>query len=91
MRMAEKTRHKTRVYVAPQGCRPALAKAVMGQSAAVLGVRLHAQIFAWSVGAPLLGLTFEPKARAWMDQTHGDQIELVDMKAEDVITWLSRL
>ncbi|MEC3982067.1 polysaccharide pyruvyl transferase family protein [Amycolatopsis sp. H20-H5] len=45
---------------------PALAKAVVGQAAGVLGLRLHALIFAVGGGVPCAGFTWEEKTQAFL-------------------------
>lgn len=45
---------------------PALAKAVVGRSAGVVGLRLHAMIFAVGSGVPCAGFGWEEKTRAFL-------------------------
>jgi len=47
---------------------PALAKAVTGEAAAVLGLRFHALVFALSMGTNCMGFPWEPKTQALLDE-----------------------
>jgi polysaccharide pyruvyl transferase WcaK-like protein len=48
---------------------PALAKAVAGRAAGVVGLRLHAMIFAVGSGVPCAGFAWEEKTRAFLADT----------------------
>lgn len=50
--------------------RPAVAKAVAGLAAAVLGLRFHALVFALGSGTPCTGFGWEPKTRALIAEYH---------------------
>jgi polysaccharide pyruvyl transferase WcaK-like protein len=80
-----------RIVVLPEGLSPALAKAVIGQAAGVIGVRLHAQIFAWSMGRPLLALPFEPKSRTFLEQVRLTGIELSELDDGRLHDWVDAL
>jgi O-antigen/teichoic acid export membrane protein/polysaccharide pyruvyl transferase WcaK-like protein len=68
---------------------PRLAKAVVGAARCVLAMRLHAQIFATSQQIPVLGLVFEPKARAWLSATGGVAVETDQARPEPIADWLA--
>ncbi|GAA2995742.1 polysaccharide pyruvyl transferase family protein [Actinokineospora diospyrosa] len=50
---------------------PALAKAVVGRAAGVLGLRLHALVFAAGMGVPFAGFDWEEKSRAFLAEYGG--------------------
>lgn len=78
------------VTILPVPDSPQLAKAVIAEAAAVVAMRLHAQIFAWSTGVPCLGLVFEAKARAWHALTGACSIDLDPSADTDFRGWLSQ-
>ncbi len=51
-------------------------------------MRLHASIFAWSMGVPLLTLPFEPKTDSWVHQIEGDALPLSQVSPEAIVAWL---
>lgn len=50
---------------------PALAKAVVGRAAGVLGLRLHALVFAAGTGVPFAGFDWEQKSKAFLRERGG--------------------
>ncbi|WP_018683058.1 polysaccharide pyruvyl transferase family protein [Actinokineospora enzanensis] len=50
---------------------PALAKAVVGRAAGMLGLRLHALVFAVGMGVPCAGFDWEEKSRAFLAERGG--------------------
>ncbi len=87
-RVAQALPEPGRVKILPSDLPPALAKAVIGEAAAVIAVRLHASIFAWSMGVPLLTLPFEEKTKSWIAQIDGTGLPLTQMSTEAILTWL---
>jgi polysaccharide pyruvyl transferase WcaK-like protein len=83
--------HPERIVVLPAGLRPREAKAVFGQASAVIGMRFHALVFSVCMQRPTLGLVFEHKAAAWMDQVGGDQLPVDRADADALICWLRDL
>ncbi|WP_337059684.1 glycosyltransferase [Kineococcus sp. G2] len=71
--LAERIRQRLsdpeRMSVVGPGLHPRTAKAVFAACDLVVGVRLHALIFATATRTPVVGLSFEPKARAWLRAT----------------------
>jgi polysaccharide pyruvyl transferase WcaK-like protein len=63
---------------------PRLAKGVVAQARGVVGMRLHAQIFAVATGAPLIGLTFEAKTESWLRAHQVPSLPVRDMTAENL-------
>jgi polysaccharide pyruvyl transferase WcaK-like protein len=87
-RLSQRLRDPRRVKILPCDLHPALAKAVIGEAAAVIAMRLHASIFAWSMGVPLLTLPFEPKTDSWVRQIEGDAVPLSQVSPEAIVAWL---
>ncbi|GLW80841.1 polysaccharide pyruvyl transferase CsaB [Actinokineospora globicatena] len=52
---------------------PALAKAVVGRASGVLGLRLHALVFAAGMGVPFAGFDWEEKSKAFLTE-HGGTV-----------------
>jgi polysaccharide pyruvyl transferase WcaK-like protein len=90
-RVRSLARRPDRIVVLPEGASPALAKAVVGQAAGVIGVRLHAQIFAWSMGVPLLALPFEAKSHTFLAQVGGTGIALSELDDRRLHDWVDAL
>jgi polysaccharide pyruvyl transferase WcaK-like protein len=86
--LAEGLPDPSRIKILPPDLRPALAKAVVGEAEFVIAVRLHASIFAWSMGVPVLTLPFEEKAVTWLAQTGGAGIPLPHISAEAIVKFL---
>jgi phosphoheptose isomerase len=80
--------HPDRVVVLPGGIKPRVAKALFGEASAVIGMRFHALVFSVCMRRPTLGLVFEHKAAAWLEQVGGDQIRVADANAGEMIEWL---
>jgi polysaccharide pyruvyl transferase WcaK-like protein len=64
------------------GLPPRLAKGVVAQARGVIGMRLHAQIFAVATGVPLIGLTFEAKTESWLRAHQAQSIPVRNMTTE---------
>lgn len=80
-----------RVVVLPEAIEPRLAKAVIGESAAVVGMRLHALLFSVGMCRPTLGLVFEHKTRSWLSQVGIAQLAVDTLTADRVIDWVARV
>jgi len=66
-RMGQKDR--ARIAEPPASARAALA--MISEADAVLGMRLHALIFAFSAGIPCVSIGYDPKIDAWMEAAGG--------------------
>ncbi len=90
--MAEEVRRRVRepdhVRTVGPALTPAAMKAVIAQLDAVIGHRLHSQMFAWSVGTPMAGISYERKADAFLEAVHAKRFDLWGVEAESVIEWL---
>ena len=65
-------------------------KAAIGELRVVVGHRLHAQIFAWSMGTPVAGISFERKADAFLAARGIPRFDLWALESGDVLAWLDR-
>jgi polysaccharide pyruvyl transferase WcaK-like protein len=70
---------------------PKELKAVVGQLDAVVGHRLHAQIFAWSCGVPTAGLSYERKADAFLVDHRIPRFDLWEDCGAGLLGWLGQL
>lgn len=66
---------------------PALARGIVGEAAAVVGLRFHAMVFALSAGRPCCGPDWEPKTAALL--TEHDVPTMRD--SAHLVTWLDEL
>jgi polysaccharide pyruvyl transferase WcaK-like protein len=55
---------------------PDVMKAAIGQLQLVVGHRLHAQIYAWSMGVPVVGISYERKSDAFLEARRLRRIDL---------------
>jgi polysaccharide pyruvyl transferase WcaK-like protein len=85
------TRYPQRVRVVEPGLHPRVLKGAVALSAGVVGVPLHAQIFAWSTGRPLLGLSFEEKSDAFLAEVGADMVPLAVVDARKIVAWMEGL
>jgi polysaccharide pyruvyl transferase WcaK-like protein len=90
-RLAERVRHPERLYVVGPNFHPAALKGAIGLTAAVVALRLHAQIFAWATGRPLLGLSFERKSDTFLGEAGAARLALGDITTDDIVCWLQGL
>jgi polysaccharide pyruvyl transferase WcaK-like protein len=90
-KLAERLRRPERLHVVGPDVHPAVLKAAIGLTAGVVALRLHAQIFAWATGRPLLGLSFERKSDAFLSEAGAFRLGLADIKADDIVGWLEGL
>ncbi|SDC19534.1 Polysaccharide pyruvyl transferase family protein WcaK [Actinokineospora iranica] len=63
---------------------PALAKAVVGRAAGVLGLRMHAMVFAVGSGVRCAGFAWEEKTRAFL--VEADHATILDPKTPKSVT-----
>ncbi len=77
-----------RTHVVGPDHAPAVIKAAIGHMDLVVAHRLHAQIFAWSCGVPLVGLTYERKADAFLTATRQPRFDLWELRSGELAAWL---
>lgn len=70
---------------------PELMKAAIGQLRIVVGHRLHAQIYAWSMGVPLGGISYERKSDSFLEARQLKRIDLWALHPQDLIDWMSSM
>ena len=70
---------------------PELMKGAIGQLGLVVGHRLHAQIYAWSMGVPLAGISFERKSDSFLEAHQLKRIDLWALQADSLIDWISSM
>lgn len=70
---------------------PELMKAVIGQLHLVVGHRLHAQIYAWSMGVPLAGISYERKSDSFLEARQLKRIDLWALRPDVLVSWLSSM
>ena len=68
---------------------PELLKAVIGQLQLVVGHRLHAQIYAWSMGVPLAGISYERKSDSFLEARQLKRIDLWALHPDILVNWIS--
>ncbi|WP_432486930.1 glycosyltransferase [Kineococcus sp. SYSU DK018] len=92
--LAERIRQRLsapdRLSVVGPGLHPRTAKAVFAACDLVVGVRLHALIFATATRTPVVGVSFEPKARAWLRATGSLDVPLSPSAAAQVTAAVAR-
>jgi polysaccharide pyruvyl transferase WcaK-like protein len=64
-------------------------KALMGLAAGVIAVRLHAQIFAWSMQRPLLGIFFEARAETFLREVGACSASTTSLEASAITAWMA--
>ena len=64
-------------------------KAAIGQLELVVGHRLHAQIYAWSMGVPLAGISYERKSDSFLEARQLKRIDLWTLDPEKLLEWIS--
>jgi len=79
----------TRVHLLGPNLEPNVVKAAMGEMSAVVAHRLHAQIFAWSMGTPMAGISYERKADAFLEETRSRRVDLWHLDEASLIEWLA--
>lgn len=79
----------TDIVVAQAGLVPHVLKAVVGQMDVAVAHRLHAQIFAWSMGVPVAGLSYERKSDAFLGQYELHRIDVWHIRPGEISAWLA--
>ncbi len=74
-------------FVGP-GLRPSVMLGVVERCAAVIAMRLHAQIFAMVVERPLFGLSFEAKCDEFLASVGVEPVALDQVSPPDLVAWL---
>jgi polysaccharide pyruvyl transferase WcaK-like protein len=70
---------------------PDVMKAAIGQLNVVVGHRLHAQIYAWSMGVPVVGISYERKSDGFLESRRLRRIDLWALEPELLIDVLSSM
>jgi polysaccharide pyruvyl transferase WcaK-like protein len=70
---------------------PDVMKAAIGQLNLVVGHRLHAQIYAWSMGVPVVGISYERKSDVFLEGRRLRRIDLWALDPELLIEVLSSM
>ncbi|PZS31985.1 MAG: hypothetical protein DLM58_10700 [Pseudonocardiales bacterium] len=90
--LADEVRHglgdDPRVHLVEADVTPWLMKGVIARCAVVVAHRLHAQMFAVDEGRPLLGMSWERKSDAFLDEMGLPRIDLSRNSRFDVTGWL---
>ncbi|WP_232660333.1 polysaccharide pyruvyl transferase family protein [Pseudonocardia sp. TRM90224] len=68
---------------------PALAKAIVGEADALFGLRLHALVFAASMGVPCLGVGWEERTIAFLAE-HEQSAITTRPPADELVAWVDR-
>jgi polysaccharide pyruvyl transferase WcaK-like protein len=70
---------------------PEVLKAAIGQLQIVIGHRLHAQIYAWSMGVPVVGISYERKSDSFLEARRLRRIDLWALEPSVLVEVLSAL
>jgi polysaccharide pyruvyl transferase WcaK-like protein len=68
---------------------PELMKAAIGQLRLVVGHRLHAQIYGWSMGVPVIGISYERKSDCFLEAHRLSRLDLWAVAPEPLIELIS--
>lgn len=79
--------HPHRLHPVGPNLHPRDAKAITGIAAAVVAMRLHAQIFAHSMSTPVWGITFEKKTTSFLTEI-GAPSSPGDAGGDRLVAWL---
>ena len=66
--------------------RPEEALEAIGETALVLGMRLHSLIFAAMMGVPFVALAYDPKVEAFADEAGMSCLPLAGIKAAEIVS-----
>ncbi len=88
LHLVRKLTRDVKVHFVGPGLRPSVMLGVVERCAAVIAMRLHAQIFAMVVERPLFGLSFEPKCDEFLASVGVEPVALDQVSAPDLISWL---
>ncbi|MGH9078940.1 MAG: polysaccharide pyruvyl transferase family protein [Acidimicrobiales bacterium] len=80
--------HGHRVRLIAPGLHPTIMRGIVGRCAAVVAMRLHAQIFAASAGRPVFGLSFEWKCDEFLASVGVAAVRPGEFSADQLGTWL---
>ena len=80
--------HRDRVRLVRPGLHPTVMRGVIDRCAAVVAMRLHAQIFAAAAGRPVFGLSFEPKCDEFLASIGVAAIRPDHFSVEELAQWL---
>lgn len=83
--------YASRMHTFGPHVRPDLMKGVIGEVRGMVAHRLHAQIFAWSMNIALVGLSYERKADAFLDEVGAKRLDLRNLDTEEVVVWVDAL
>lgn len=81
----------SKVKVVGPNLPPRVAKAIVGYGRGVIAMRLHAQIFAESLGVPVFSIAFEHKTRLGFKSPGSSLVEAADLDVDKILEWLSSL
>lgn len=70
---------------------PDVMKAAIGQLQCVVGHRLHAQIYAWSMKVPLIGISYERKADSFLERHGLRRCDLWALNADTLAEWITSI
>jgi O-antigen/teichoic acid export membrane protein/polysaccharide pyruvyl transferase WcaK-like protein len=84
-----RARHPERIHIIGPDLHPREMKALMGLAAGVIAVRLHAQIFAWSMQRPLLGIFFEARAETFLREVGACSASTTSLEASAITAWMA--
>ena len=73
------------------GVSPDVMKAAIGQLQCVVGHRLHAQIYAWSMEVPLIGISYERKADSFLERYRLRRCDLWALDADTLAEWIKSI
>lgn len=68
---------------------PDVMKAAIGQLRLLVGHRLHAQIYAWSMGVPVGGISYERKSDCFLEARQLKRFDLWALRPDDLVRWIS--
>lgn len=71
--------------------RPEVMKAAIGQLQLVIGHRLHAQIYAWSMGVPVVGISYERKSDSFLEARRLPRVDLWALEPGRLVEILSAM
>ena len=86
--LVESMRHGERVRIIAPGLHPTVMRGIIERCAAVVALRLHAQIFAAAAGRPVFGLSFESKCDEFLASIGATPIRLGEFSGDDLGKWL---
>lgn len=82
-RLAERIREPLgdRVALLPDGCDPRRILGVIAACRMVIAMRLHALIFAASVGVPAVGIAYDPKVESFISASGQESVSLAETES----------